>query len=80
MLGRNIGGVLGYAFGMYVLYAIIAKFSKHQTGYNVVLWLGIILTLVNGLAKGDYSAWLPTLIFGLAVAYIPGIQINNKDS
>lgn len=70
--------MIGYLLGMYIFYAIIAKFSKHKTAFIVTSVIGVAVSISNVIAKGNYMSIIAYIIFLICVGCVSKIQINNK--
>lgn len=71
--------LLGSCIAFWVLYAIIAYFTKHEIG----LWIAGVLGLIGGFGalagRGDYNTLIASAISIIAILLIEKIQINSPE-
>ena len=71
--------LIGYMFGIYILYALLAYFVKHKISIVITLIIGIVVGIVNISIKQDFFSLLAVIITSLLILFIPKIQVKSEN-
>lgn len=71
--------LIGYMFGFWILYALLACFVKHKISIVITLIMGIVVGIVNISMKQDFFSLLAVIITSLLILFIPKIQIKSQN-
>lgn len=69
--------IIGYIFGIWLLYAAISAIGKHKIGLLITSCITIIAGVSTFIATGNYESLIKSIIAILCISFIKPIQIKN---
>lgn len=70
--------LLGYAIGVWLIYALFALVFKHKIGLVITTVLYVFSGIANVIAENGVSPLISSIIAVCIIGFVPPIQVRSK--
>lgn len=71
--------VLGYAIGIYLLYAILALIFKHKGGFVISNIMNFAIGVIGIIVNFDFLPIVSGVVFFLLLCWIPALHVRDDN-